>query len=141
MIFNWKEKLDIFGFWPFLTFVTKLNQMLGTFLWPFSLPFSLLKSAKRSCSSEVTLKNASHEGLDIHFKNLKKVDMKFNNFHGNPKTNLLCRLNDVLLVCCKTGICRKRIIIYTWHRRRSADDWINPVWHKPETWVNSPCAK
>ena len=65
--------------------------------------------------------------------------MRFNNFHGNPKTNLLCRLNDVLLVCCKTGICRKRIIIYTWHRRRSADGWINPVWNKPETWVNSPC--
>ena len=42
-----------------LTFVTKLNQIPGTFLWRFSLTFGLayspLNSAKLSCSSEVTL--------------------------------------------------------------------------------------
>ena len=42
-----------------LTFVTKLNQIPGTFLWSFSLTFDLayspLNSAKLSCSSEVTL--------------------------------------------------------------------------------------
>ena len=40
-----------------LTFDTKLNQIPSTFLWSlsFGLAYSLLNSAKLSCSSEVTL--------------------------------------------------------------------------------------